>query len=99
MTLGAIDTELAERRRWISIPEAAERISAKPAVIYDWIRRGHLRPLRHGRRMLVHWDDVMDVDLGAQQRDMNGNAARRVDQRLSRCQHDVALVLLCPGNE
>lgn len=39
-----------EFSRVLTIPEAAAEVGKKPATVRDWIRKGHLAPLRIGRR-------------------------------------------------
>lgn len=64
--------------RYLSVSAAAARIGVKAKVIYDWIDRGHLPVLRHGRRMICDLDDVYDAERDARERDRTGTAARRV---------------------
>lgn len=64
--------------RWLTVAGAAVRMGVKPKVVYDWIARGHLPAIRHGRRVVVDLDDLLDAERDVRERDRTGTAARRV---------------------
>lgn len=73
---------------WMSVPAAAKQLGVKSKVIYNWIDRGHVRPIRHEHRMVVFWDDVLDVDLATRKRDRTGRAARRVGDEVDKAANE-----------
>jgi excisionase family DNA binding protein len=45
----------------LTVVQAAHRVGRSPETIRRWIRAGRLRSERHGRRHLVHEDDLAVV--------------------------------------
>lgn len=43
---------------WLNVTDAAERLRCRKDRIYDLIALGKLHPLRDGRRVLLHRDDL-----------------------------------------
>lgn len=67
-----------EARYWFTVRGAAEKLKVEPKVLQNWIDRGHLPVMRFGRRVIVHWDDVIEAHTRTIQRDRTGKAARRL---------------------
>lgn len=63
--------------RTVTVPGAAARLGVKPKVVYDWIERGHLRAIRHGRRLVVDLDDLYDAERATRTRDRTGRSLAR----------------------
>jgi excisionase family DNA binding protein len=53
-----VDEHLRERKRWLTLGEAAERLGCSPDAVRMRVRRGRLRVRHQGRRVYVSAQDV-----------------------------------------
>jgi excisionase family DNA binding protein len=55
---GLVEKRLAERKRWLTLAEAAERLGCTPDAVRMRARRGRLEYRYQGRRLYVSADSV-----------------------------------------
>jgi excisionase family DNA binding protein len=59
LVLGRLDAQPATKSEFLTVPEVAELLRAKPQRVYDLLSDGRLKRFKDGSRVLVRRADVV----------------------------------------